>query len=155
MIVLNGVLRAYWAKAFDGGRRFAAISTQFVSTVENTINTRMRCARAYTVRQFGAHEFDVLTSGDDQYQVIINGIASTYSFPFIPDCRYWIKSYDSPILPPRGRRKKGQPKSTRIRNVINEDAGNMRGKCSTCKQPGHYKSTCPENQQRRTERRCR
>ena len=34
----------------------AAMSTQFVSNVENTINSRMRSARAYTVRRFRAHE---------------------------------------------------------------------------------------------------
>lgn len=178
------------------------MSIQFVSTIDKIINSWMTCARAYTVRRFGAHEFDVLTKRNLQCKVIINERDSTYSYlclqlvkipcPYIllcyssshmninyydlcshlyttmsyhqacepqfysvPDRRYWVESYDSPLLLLHERRKKGRSKSTRIVNVMNKSAGNRKGKYSMCKQYDHYKSTCLENQQRRTKSRYR
>ena len=46
------------------------------------------------------------------------------------------------MLPPIEIRKYGRPKSTRIRNEIDENSG-RRVRCGICKELGHNRSTCP------------
>ncbi|XP_020111290.1 uncharacterized protein LOC109726214 [Ananas comosus] len=75
----------------------------------------------------------------------------------VPDRRYWPRPMGPPIVPPPVRRKKGRPRSTRIRNIMDATSG-RRTKCSICKQHGHYRNTCPQNtesaQQGRRRRTC-
>ncbi|XP_020090298.1 uncharacterized protein LOC109711573 [Ananas comosus] len=70
----------------------------------------------------------------------------TYAPLFHPvsDRRYWPRPQGPPIVPPPVRRKKGRPRSTRIRNIMDETSG-RRTKYSICKQGGHYRNTCPQN----------
>ena len=66
------------------------------------------------------------------------------SFKPIPDVAYWTP-YTGPRIVANVLHKRGQgrPKSTRIRNEMDESVRRYVKSCSLCRQTGHNKKTCP------------
>ena len=79
---------------------------------------------------------------DSYFQSSAYKEAYTPVFHPIPDKRYWPERVSPYMLPPTEIRKYGRPKSTRIRNEMDENSG-RRVRCRICKELGHNRSTCP------------
>ena len=71
---------------------------------------------------------------------------ASYSPQFqpIPHPDYWNESDMLTLLPPFARiRKKGRPRSTRMRNEMDWQERGPRPRCRICRQEGHDRRTCP------------
>lgn len=105
---------------------------------------KLPCAHvmaACSAQDYGAnrahHEF-----ASEWYSV--RSYKASYQPEFHPvrDKRYW-RPYTGPhILPPPTRRQPGRPKSTRIKNVMDELQTPKTNRCSKCGSQGHNRKRC-------------
>ena len=103
---------------------------------------RVPCSHVLTVCSQTYANIHTASLVDRHFQSSAYREAYTSVFHPIPDKRYWPERVSLYMLPPTEIRKYCRPKSTRIRNEMDENSG-RRVRCRICKELGHNRSTCP------------
>lgn len=89
-----------------------------------------------------------------EYYTISNYVNS-YSVDFhgIPDINHWLPLDATrgiiELIPPIMVRRRGQPRTRRYRNTMDESRSTSNRKCGICKELGHNRSSCKQNPENR------